>query len=71
MKALYFESEMHSSLSKSWLCPLLVCKQDKVTSQKGLVLHSKVVMKGLGTGKKYLQRNITDLFSGIPTNPDR
>ena len=49
------------TLVKSWLCPLLVCEQDKVDSWKGLVLHSKVAMKGLVIGKKRLQHNIVDL----------
>ena len=49
------------TLVKSWLCPILVCEQDKVDSWKGLVLHSKVAMKGLVIGKKRLQHNIVDL----------
>ena len=45
------------TLAKSWL---KVCEQDKEGTQKGLVLHSKVAMKGLGGGKKHLQQNIVD-----------
>ena len=36
--------KVRRKLAKSWLCPLLVCKQDKATIWKGLVLHSKVAM---------------------------
>ena len=59
------------TLATSWLCPLLVHEQDKVVRQKGLVLHSKVAIKGFGRRNKRLQHNIFDLFSGIPTVPDR
>ena len=31
----------------SWLCPLLVCEQDKVASWRSSALHSEVAMKGL------------------------
>ena len=44
----------------------LVREQDKVAR-----LIVKVAMKGLGRGKKLLQRNIFDLFPDIPTTPDR
>ena len=57
-------------LDKSWLCPLLVCEQDKVGSKKGSVLPSKVGIKGLGGGKKRLQHNIVDLFLDSPTDED-
>ena len=55
---------------KSWLSPFLAGEQDKEANKKGLVLHSKVAMKGFGIGKKFLQHNIDDLFPGIPANPD-
>ena len=63
-------SEMHIKLVKLWLCLLLVYEQDKAASQKDSVLRTKVSMKGLGRGKKPLQRNIADLSPGIPS-PDR
>ena len=44
----------------------LVREQDKVAR-----LIAKIAMKGLGRGKKLLQRNIFDLFPDIPTTPDR
>ena len=60
------------TLVNSQLFPLLVCEQDKVASQKGLVVHSKVAScQVLGLEKKGLQHNIVDLFPGIPTDPDR
>ena len=33
--------KVRRTLAKSWLCPLLVCEQDKVASYKGLVLILK------------------------------
>ena len=45
-------------------------EQDKAASQKSSVLHTKVVMQGLGREKKRLQHNNVDLSYGIPT-PDR
>ena len=39
--------------------------------RKALVFHSKVAMKGLGGGKKYLQHNTFDLFPGTPNDSDR
>ena len=65
-----FESETHIKLVKSLFCPLPVCEQDKAASQKGSVLHTKISIKELGTGKEHLQHNIVDLSSGTPT-PDR
>ena len=50
---------------------LLVCELYKAVSSKGLVLYSKLVLKGVGREKNCLQHNITDLFSDIPTVPDR
>ena len=70
MKAPYFESETQIKLVKSWLCPLLVCEQDKAASKKGSVLHTTVVMKGLGRENKSLQHSIIDLSPGIPTQTD-
>ena len=70
MKAPCFESKAHIEQVKSWLCLLLVCKQVRVASYKGLALHTKVEMKGLGRGKKRFQQNIFDLSPGIPA-PDR
>ena len=54
------------TLSNSWVYLRLVCEQDKVAR-----LVAKVAMKGLGRGKKLLQRNIVDLLPDIPTIPDR
>ena len=42
-------------------------EQDKAAGQKNSVLHTKVVMQGLGRGKKRLQHNIVDMSYGIPT----
>ena len=56
------------TLPKTWLCPLVVCEQDKVASWcLGLVFHSEVAMKGLGGEKKRIEHNILDLFPDIPT----
>ena len=46
-------------------------EQDNMASQKGLVLHSKVAMKGLGIGQKRLQHNIVYLLPDSPANPGR
>ena len=37
----------------------------------GLLVHSKVAMKGPGVGKKRLQHNIVHLFPVISADPDR
>ena len=60
------------TLVNSQLFPLLVREQDRVASQKGLVVHSKVASSEvLGLEKKRLQHNIVDVFPGIPTDPDK
>ena len=56
-----------STLGMSWLCPVLVCEQDNVASQKDSVLPSKVAMKKLGRAKKNLKQKTVDLFPDIPT----
>ena len=66
-----YDLKSRRTSTKSWLCQLLVCKQDKVASCKDLVFHSKVAMNRPGREKKLLQHNIVDLFPGIPTVPDR
>ena len=58
------------TLVKLWLCLLLVCEKDKATSQKDLVLHSKVAMKGLRREMKCLQHNTVGMSLGISI-PDR
>ena len=57
-----YDLKARCALAKSWLCQPLVCKQHKVASQKDMVLHSKVAMKGLDGEKKRLQHNTADLF---------
>ena len=50
-------------VGKSWICSVLVCKQDRVAGYKG----SLEAMKGLGIGKKRFQHSIVG-HSNIPTD---
>ena len=55
-----FESKTHIKLVTSWLCPLLLCEQDKAASYMDSEIHTEVAMKGLGRGKKRLQDIIVE-----------
>ena len=57
--------KVRCALAKLWLRPLLVCEQDKVTSQKSSVLHSKVAMKGTDGGKKCFTISVSLICSLI------
>ena len=59
MKA--YDLKARGILGKSWLYLLLICKHYKVASNKGSMLHSKLVIKELGRDNYVL--NTTLLIS--------